>query len=53
MKIGFVQNNPLFGDIENNLAQVLGVLAEESADLFVLPELFTTGYQFINREEAL
>lgn len=53
MKVGFVQNNPLFGDIKNNLARALGVLAEESADLFVLPELFTTGYQFINREEAL
>lgn len=52
MKIGFVQNNPSFGDIKNNLARALGVLTEESADLFVLPELFTTGYQFINREEA-
>jgi len=53
MKVGFVQNNPLFGDIKNNLARVLSVLAEENADLFVLPELFTTGYQFTRREEAL
>ena len=52
MKVGFVQNNPLFGEVENNLARMLSVLAEESADLFVLPELFTTGYQFVNREEA-
>jgi len=52
MKVGFVQNNPLFGAIENNLARVASVLAEQSADLFVLPELFTTGYQFIDREEA-
>ena len=52
MKVGFVQNNPIFGDIKNNLARALGVLADENADLFVLPELFTTGYQFINREEA-
>jgi predicted amidohydrolase len=53
MKVGFVQNNPRFGDIKHNLEQVLAVLAEERADIFVLPELFTSGYQFINREEAL
>jgi predicted amidohydrolase len=52
MKVGFVQNNPAFGEIDNNLAEVLEVLSEERADLFVLPELFTTGYQFVNREEA-
>ncbi len=52
MKVGFVQNNPLFGSITNNLARMASVLAEQSADLFVLPELFTTGYQFLDREEA-
>ena len=29
------------------------VLSGQSADLFVLPELFTTGYQFVSREEAI
>lgn len=52
MKIGFVQNNPIFGEISNNLEHVVHLLEKESADLFVLPELFTTGYQFVNREEA-
>ncbi|GJL78520.1 MAG: apolipoprotein N-acyltransferase [Nitrospinaceae bacterium] len=53
MKVGLVQNNPPFGDITNNLARVLEVLADKKANLFVLPELFTTGYQFLNRKEAL
>lgn len=52
MKVGFVQSNPLFGEVSNNLARALSALAEERADLFVLPELFTTGYQFISQEEA-
>ena len=53
MKVGFIQNNPVFGARVNNLARVVSALSEASADLFVLPELFTTGYQFKNRAEAL
>jgi predicted amidohydrolase len=53
MKIGFVQNNPPFGEVTNNLEHVIDALTGEKADLFVLPELFTTGYQFTSREEAL
>jgi predicted amidohydrolase len=53
MKVGFVQNNPPFGEVENNLENVVRVLAGKTADLFVLPELFTTGYQFTSRKEAL
>lgn len=52
MKVGFVQNNPPFGDVANNLEHVVRVLTGQTADLFVLPELFTTGYQFSSREEA-
>ncbi len=52
MQVGFIQNNPVFGAKENNLARVVSVLAEASADLFVLPELFATGYQFRDRSEA-
>ena len=52
MKVGFVQNDPLFGEVSNNLDHVVCTLAKETADLFVLPELFTTGYQFTSREEA-
>jgi len=53
MKVGFVQNDPPFGEIVNNLEHVVRVLSGQNADLFVLPELFTTGYQFVSREEAL
>jgi predicted amidohydrolase len=53
MKAGFVQNDPVFGEVEKNLEAVVRALSGQSADLFVLPELFTTGYQFTSREEAL
>ncbi len=52
MRIGFVQNNPVFGKVQRNLGEVENLLKGQSADLFVLPELFATGYQFVNREEA-
>ncbi len=53
MKVGFVQNNPVFGDIEANLSNVERLLVDIRADLVVLPELFSTGYQFADRQEAL
>ena len=53
MKIGFVQNEPRFGEVEHNLDRLSTLLANHSADLIVLPELFNTGYQFTTREEAL
>ena len=53
MKVGFVQNDPPFGEVEKNLEHVVRALSGQKADLFVLPELFTTGYQFTRREEAL
>ncbi len=52
MKIGLLQNNPPFGEVANNLEHVVRVLTDQKADLFVLPELFTTGYQFTSRQEA-
>lgn len=53
MKVGFVQNDPPFGKVEKNLEHVVRVLSSQKADLFVFPELFTTGYQFVSRKEAL
>ncbi len=52
-RVGFIQNNPVFGEIESNLAKVESLFSSNSADLIVLPELFSTGYHFLNREEAL
>ena len=53
MKIGIFQFCPRFGDIEYNLNRIKNVLIHTDADLMVLPELCTTGYQFISKEEAL
>ena len=51
-RVGFVQNNPVFAKVQENLNRVDELLKGHSADLFVLPELFATGYQFKDMEEA-
>ncbi len=51
-RVGFIQSLPVFGDIEGNRNRAAAILDGLSADLFVLPELFTTGYQFQSAEEA-
>ncbi len=53
MKIGFVQFEPLFGEIDRNLARVGGLIMKSDADLLVLPELFNTGYVFTSKEETI
>ena len=52
MRVGFVQNNPVFGNVQKNLARVEKLLEGQSADLFVFPELFATGYQFQHKKEV-
>ena len=51
MKIGFYQFRPLFGQVEANLKQIEEAVTGP-VDLLVLPELCTSGYQFVNREEV-
>ncbi|MHB1285062.1 MAG: nitrilase-related carbon-nitrogen hydrolase [Leptospirales bacterium] len=56
IKVALVQNGPTFGDVSGNLSRVRSLLAtrrEPSLDLVVLPELFSSGYQFISRQEAM
>jgi predicted amidohydrolase len=53
MRVALYQNNPIFGDVENNVNQVLTAVDQHSFELLVLPELFATGYQFRDREEAI
>lgn len=51
MKVGFLQMVPEFGKREANLERVAALLDGVSADLIVLPELFSTGYLFIDSRE--
>jgi len=52
MRIGFIQMNIRFGDKQANLEKIARILAREDADLFVLPELCTTGYFFASRQQV-
>ena len=52
MKIGYVQNAPIFGNKAANFEQVKTLVNGQQADLLVLSELFATGYTFTSREEA-
>lgn len=51
LNVAAIQTHPVFGDIEKNLALALEMVPKE-CDLAVLPELFSTGYQFTSRDEA-
>jgi predicted amidohydrolase len=51
LKIAVVQTEPVFGRKEENLATALGMIPA-GCDLAVLPELFSTGYQFVSVTEA-
>lgn len=53
--MGYFQTNPVFGQVEKNVATVLrrfSRLGGREADLIVLPELFNSGYQFVSKKEA-
>ena len=47
-----LQTQPLFGEVEANLAAAEALLGDLAPDLLVVPELFTTGYAFRDRAEA-
>ena len=52
-RVGFIQSNPVFGEVEYNLSKVESLLTQYTADLMILPELFSTGYHFLNQKEVL
>jgi predicted amidohydrolase len=52
MRIALVQSSPRFGDVERNLEELRGLIAAEPADLYILPELCLSGYDFEDRAEA-
>ena len=52
MRIAVIQTNPTFGNAQRNIDDALKSMDPLDADLFVLPELFNTGYNFVTREEV-
>jgi predicted amidohydrolase len=52
MRLGIVQSSPRFGDKQANRKQIEELVGEERADLWIMPELALTGYEFKSRAEA-
>lgn len=52
MDVGFVQFDPVFGNKQKNFVSVKNLLTQTNADIIVLPELFSTGYTFLNQSEV-
>lgn len=52
MKIALVQNNPIFGEKDNNISNLLLMMEQNDAELYVLPEMSYTGYQAKSAEEV-
>jgi predicted amidohydrolase len=53
MKAAFIQFNPEFGKIEDNIEKAVTLIERTEAEIIVLPELFNTGYLIVSRQEAL
>jgi predicted amidohydrolase len=52
MKLGLFQFSPVFGDAAANVARIAAAVRSADAELWVLPELATTGYLFADRAEC-
>lgn len=52
MRIGMYQFAPEFGAVRRNLERIAEALRADAAELWVLPELATTGYLFADRAEC-
>ena len=51
LRIGVIQTEPVFGRPETNVNQALLQIRGQKADLWLLPELFTSGYLFEDAQE--
>lgn len=52
MKVAIIQNNPVWGEKEKNIKELISLMNKEIADLYILPEMAYTGYQITSKEEA-
>lgn len=52
MRLAVVQTDPHFGEVQSNIEAALSLMGNTEADVYVLPELFNTGYNFINADEV-
>jgi len=52
MNVAVVQTDPTFGTVAKNIDQALSLMRTAQADLYVLPELFASGYNFTSKAEA-
>lgn len=52
IRVAAVQMEPVFGQVAQNLERVAEMIRSVRADLYVLPELFNTGYLFRDRQEC-
>ena len=52
MRLAIVQTEPIFGKNEVNIHTATERMREVPADLYVLPELFNTGYNFSTADEV-
>jgi len=53
MELAIIQTNPAFSEVQRNVDEALRSMERLEADLYVLPELFNTGYNFISKDELL
>jgi len=51
MLVAYLQFYPEKGNIKNNLEKIESMIDDAEFDILVLPELATTGYFFVNKEE--
>lgn len=51
MKLGLVQTAPEFGDKLANQKQIESLVGRAKADLWIMPELALTGYEFKDKDE--